>query len=117
METRKNIIIMIILGIVSLSIVVCAANPQILTYRFGHWFNDRSEEQDTSRIEEYKILNSTPDNWTIEVLKPSLSYTNTKQTYNNGEKIQITSGTTITLTGKINTILASKTNPIIIEIN
>ena len=110
----KNILyILLVLIIIMLPV---AANPSILHFDAGQWYNDREELQDGYIIREYTTIIEKYDNWTIEVLKPHLTYHNAKQTYNNGETIIITSGATITLSGKHNTITASKSNPIIIEV-
>ena len=114
MKTKQKIIYILMATI--LILLPCAANPNILKYNGGQWYNDRGELQNTNLIQEYKTIIEKPDNWSIEVIKPAMTYQNSKQTYNNGEKIIITSGATITLSGKVNEIVASKINPIIIEI-
>lgn len=96
----KYIIALLVVG---MSIMVTSANPQILTYYSGHWFNDRMEEVNSAIIIDYREISQNP--WTIEVISPQLQYQN-ERTYNNGETISIQKGNdTITVIADVTTTL------------
>lgn len=85
---------MVVFGIVAVPVL---ADPQILHYVNGYWFNDRNEEVNPAIITEYNEISSNP--WVIEVISPELHYADEVKQYDNGESIIIMQGaTTITLT-------------------
>jgi len=106
MEQKYKYCIILVTVFVLFALPSVLANPQILTYHSGYWYNDKNEEINTAIIEEYNQI-SYPDPWVIEVTKPQLQYHYAEQKYNNGENITIVQGevtinltasTTVTLT-------------------
>ncbi len=100
MKTRY---IAAILVISLIGIGIAAANPQILQYYSGYWFNDRMEEVNPAIIQEYYTVSNSP--WVIYVTAPELHYQG-EFTYSNGEVISIQKGTdTINITADVTTTL------------
>lgn len=96
----KYVVIALIIG---LSVIGVAADPQILTYYSGYWFNDRMEEVNTVIVQDYYTVSNSP--WVIYVTVPELNY-ETDNIWNNGETISIQKGNdTITITADTTTTL------------
>ena len=96
MNTTKTTLLSVIILLFATTIVM--ANPQILTYRGGYWFNDHNEEVNTAIINNYETV-SYPEPWVINVLEPQLQYRTIESKFSNGETIIIVKGSsTITMT-------------------
>lgn len=96
----KYIILALVIG---LTIAGVSANPQILTYYGGYWFNDHMEEVNPNIIVDYVEISQDP--WIIEVIDPILYY-HTDWTFSDNETIIIKKGNdTIEVTADVTTTL------------
>jgi len=98
MKQKYKYGLIIVIAIVLFLLPNVIANPQILTYHNGYWFNDKNEEVNTAIITSYEEISTSPE-WIINVISPELHYNSAISSFSNGETILIVKGsTTITLT-------------------
>lgn len=73
MKTIYKIFLFFVVLILTIPAVM--SNPQILTYKGGHWLNDRNEDRTAYMAQNDVVFSTIQANpWVIEVVNPELTY-------------------------------------------